>query len=480
MAPFTSEYEMVIGLEVHVELKTKTKIFCSCPTTFGAEPNTQCCPVCMGMPGTLPVLNRKVVEYAIKAGMATNCTIARYSKQDRKNYFYPDLPKAYQISQYDLPLCEHGHQDIETSTGSKRIGITRIHIEEDAGKLVHDDSGTFVDCNRCGVPLIEIVSEPDIRSAEEAVAYLQKLRATILYTGVSDCRMQEGSLRCDVNLSVHKPGEPFGTRTEMKNLNSFQFIQKAIEYEYKRQVQAIENGEEIVQETRRFDEKTGKTFSMRRKEDANDYRYFPDPDLAPIEMSEQKLSELQAAIPELPDARKAKYMEQYGLTAYDAEMITGTPEMADYFEAAAAATAYPKQAANLILTEVFRLLAAEGEDAAQIPVSAAHLAALVTMTADGKINSSTEKKVLSDLWKSGDADPESYVREHDLEQISDRAVLESMVDAVIEQNPKSVADFKKGKTNALKSLVGQIMGKTGGRANPVIVQELIDEKAKLF
>ena len=480
MAPFTSEYEMVIGLEVHVELKTKTKIFCSCPTTFGAEPNTQCCPVCMGMPGTLPVLNRKVVEYAIKAGMATNCTIARYSKQDRKNYFYPDLPKAYQISQYDLPLCEHGHLDIETSTGSKRIGITRIHIEEDAGKLVHDDSGTFVDCNRCGVPLIEIVSEPDIRSAEEAVAYLQKLRATILYTGVSDCRMQEGSLRCDVNLSVHKPGEPFGTRTEMKNLNSFQFIQKAIEYEYKRQVQAIENGEEIVQETRRFDEKTGKTFSMRRKEDANDYRYFPDPDLAPIEMSEQKLSELQAAIPELPDARKAKYMEQYGLTAYDAEMITGTPEMADYFEAAAAATAYPKQAANLILTEVFRLLAAEGEDAAQIPVSAAHLAALVTMTADGKINSSTETKVLSDLWKSGDADPESYVREHGLEQISDRAVLEAMVDAVIEQNPKSVADFKKGKTNALKSLVGQIMGKTGGRANPVIVQELIDEKAKLF
>lgn len=480
MAPFTSEYEMVIGLEVHLELKTKTKIFCSCPTTFGAEPNTQCCPVCMGMPGTLPVLNRKVVEYAIKAGMATNCTIARYSKQDRKNYFYPDLPKAYQISQYDLPLCEHGHLDIETAAGSKRIGITRIHIEEDAGKLVHDDSGTFVDCNRCGVPLIEIVSEPDIRSAEEAVAYLQKLRATILYTGVSDCRMQEGSLRCDVNLSVHKPGEPFGTRTEMKNLNSFQFIQKAIEYEYKRQVQAIENGEEIVQETRRFDEKTGKTFSMRRKEDANDYRYFPDPDLAPIEMSEQKLSKLQAAIPELPDARKAKYMEQYGLTAYDAEMITGTPEMADYFEAAAAATAYPKQAANLILTEVFRLLAAEGEDAAQIPVSAAHLAALVTMTADGKINSSTEKKVLSDLWKSGDADPESYVREHDLEQISDRAVLESMVDAVIEQNPKSVADFKKGKTNALKSLVGQIMGKTGGRANPVIVQELIDEKAKLF
>ncbi len=477
MPSFTSDYEMVIGLEVHVELATKTKIFCSCPTTFGAEPNTQCCPVCMGMPGTLPVLNRKVVECAIKAGMATNCTIARYSKQDRKNYFYPDLPKAYQISQYDLPLCEHGHLDIETASGSKRIGITRIHIEEDAGKLVHDDSGTFVDCNRCGVPLIEIVSEPDIRSAEEAVAYLQKLRATILYTGISDCRMQEGSMRCDVNLSVHKPGEPFGTRTEMKNLNSFQFVQKAIEYEYKRQVQAIEDGEEIVQETRRFDEKSGKTFSMRRKEDANDYRYFPDPDLAPIEMSEEKLSELEAAIPELPDARKAKYMADYGLTAYDAEMITGTPQMADYFEQAAA-TAYPKQAANLILTEVFRLLAAEGEDAANIPVSAAHLAALVTMTADGEINSSTEKKVLSDLWKGGDTDPAAYVKEHGLAQISDRAVLQSMVDEVIEKDPKSIADFKKGKTNALKSLVGQIMGKTGGRANPVIVQGLIDEKVK--
>lgn len=480
MPVLPSDYEMVIGLEVHVELATKTKIFCSCPTTFGAEPNTQCCPVCMGMPGTLPVLNRKVVEYAIKAGMATNCTIARYSKQDRKNYFYPDLPKAYQISQYDLPLCEHGYLDIETVSGPKRIGITRIHIEEDAGKLVHDDSGTFVDCNRCGVPLIEIVSEPDIRSAEEAVAYLQKLRATILYTGISDCKMQEGSMRCDVNLSVHKPGEPFGTRTEMKNLNSFQFVQKAIEYEYKRQIEALENGEEIVQETRRFDEKAGKTFSMRRKEDANDYRYFPDPDLAPIEMSEEKLSELKSVIPELPDTRKAKYMQEYGLTAFDAEMLTGTPQMADYFEAAAAATAYPKQAANLILTEVFRLLAAEDENRAQIPVSAAHLALLVTMAAEGKINSSTGKKVLSDLWKGGDADPERYVKEHGLEQISDRTVLEAMVNEMIEKNPKSIADFKKGKTNALKSLVGQIMGRTGGRANPVIVQELLDQKVKDF
>ena len=468
---------MVIGLEVHVELKTKTKIFCSCPTDFGAEPNTHVCPVCMGLPGSLPVLNRKVVEYAVKAGLATGCTIARYSKQDRKNYFYPDLPKAYQISQYDLPLCEHGHLDIETSAGPKRIGITRIHIEEDAGKLVHDGGGTYIDCNRCGVPLIEIVSEPDIRSAEEAVAYLQKLRATILYTGISDCRMQEGSLRCDVNLSVHKPGEPFGTRTEMKNLNSFQFIQKAIEYEYRRQVEALETGEPVVQETRRFDEKTGKTFSMRRKEDADDYRYFPDPDLAPIEVGEEQLSGWEASIPVLPDARKARYVQDFGLSAYDAEKLTASPEIADYFEAACALTAYPRQAANLILTEVFRLMASGGDDLREIPVSPAHLARLVTMAADGQINSSTGKKVLDELWKNGDRDPAAYVREHDLLQLSDRVLLERLVDEAIARNPKAIADFKKGKTNALKSLVGQVMGKTGGRANPVIVQQLVDQKA---
>ena len=326
-------YEMVIGLEVHVELKTKTKIFCNCKTDFGAEPNTHVCPVCMGMPGTLPVLNRKVVDYAIKAGLATNCTIARFSKQDRKNYFYPDLPKAYQISQYDLPLCEHGHVDIETENGAKRIGITRIHIEEDAGKLVHDDKlGTLIDCNRCGVPLIEIVSEPDIRSAEEADAYLRKLRAAILYTGVSDCKMNEGSLRCDVNLSVRKPGEPFGTRTEMKNLNSFQFIAKAIDYEYHRQVDALESGEGVVQETRRFDANSGKTYSMRKKEDANDYRYFPDPDLPPIVITEEKLAALKAEIPMLPDERKAIYTEKFGLTAYDSEVITNELAVADYFE----------------------------------------------------------------------------------------------------------------------------------------------------
>ena len=336
----TSLYEMVVGLEVHVELKTKTKIFCARSTAFGAEPNTQCCPVCMGFPGTLPVLNEKVVEYALLAGLATNCEIARFSKQDRKNYFYPDLPKDYQISQYDLPLCAHGHLDITTAEGEKRVGITRIHIEEDAGKLVHTDGGrTLVDYNRCGVPLIEIVSEPDIRSAEEAVAYVRKLRAILLYLGVSDCRMNEGSLRCDVNLSVRRRGDQaLGTRTEMKNLNSFQFIAKAIAYEFARQVGVLEEGGAVVQETRRFDAASGKTFSMRSKENSSDYRYFPDPDLAPIVTDDGMLDALKKRIPELPDERRRRYIEAYALPALDAEAICAVKELADYFDEAAART----------------------------------------------------------------------------------------------------------------------------------------------
>ena len=472
------KYQPVIGLEVHAELSTKSKIYCSCSTSFGAPINTHTCPVCTGMPGALPVLNKQVVHYAAKMGLATGCTVNQLCKADRKNYFYPDLPKAYQISQFDVPICENGEVFFYVDGEKKSCRLERIHFEEDAGKLLHDEiDGTVVDFNRCGVPLIEIVSEPDIRSAEEAVAYLQKLRATILYTGISDCRMQEGSLRCDVNLSVHKPGEPFGTRTEMKNLNSFQFIQKAIEYEYRRQVEALEAGETVVQETRRFDEKTGKTFSMRRKEDADDYRYFPDPDLAPIEVGEEQLSGWEASIPALPDARKARYVQDFGLSAYDAEKLTASPEIADYFEAACALTAYPRQAANLILTEVFRLMASGGDDLREIPVSPAHLARLVTMAADGQINSSTGKKVLDELWKNGDRDPAAYVREHDLMQLSDPVLLERLVDEAIARNPKAIADFKKGKTNALKSLVGQVMGKTGGRANPVIVQQLVDQKA---
>ncbi len=474
MAASFNDYEMVIGLEVHIELKTATKIFCSCPTTYGAEPNTQCCPVCMGMPGTLPVLNEQVVNYAVMAGIATNCQIARFSKEDRKNYFYPDLPKAYQISQYDLPLCQNGYIDIETENNTnKRIGITRIHIEEDAGKLVHSDGkGTFIDCNRCGVPLIEIVSEPDIRSAEEARAYLQKLRAIILYTDISDCKMNEGSMRCDVNLSVRRKGEKaFGTRTEMKNLNSFQFITKAIEYEFQRQVEAVESGEAIVQETRRFDQNTGKTFSMRRKEDANDYRYFPDPDLAPIRISDEMLQGLNARIPVLPDQRKHEYMERYGLTSYAAEQITSRKEIADYFESAVRNTDYPTLAASLIQTEVLRLLP---QDEVSIPVSSGNFAKLAQMAGEGKINSSTCKKVLNMLWEK-DQDPVELIRIEGLEQINDRDALRGFAMQVVNEQPKLVSDYKKGKTAVIQAMVGQVMKKTSGKGNPVIIQELLTE-----
>ena len=465
------EYEMVIGLEVHVELKTKTKIFCNCETSFGAEPNTHTCPVCMGLPGTLPVLNNKVVEYAVKAGLATNCKIANFSKQDRKNYFYPDLPKAYQISQFDLPLCEHGYLDIETESGSKRIGITRIHIEEDAGKLVHDDiHGTMIDCNRCGVPLIEIVSEPDMRSAEEARAYLQKLRAIILYTGISDCKMNEGSFRCDVNLSVREKGsKKFGTRTEMKNINSFQFVVKAIEYEYKRQIEAIENGEKIVQETRKFDADTGKTYSMRSKENANDYRYFPDPDLPPIELSDEEIEKIKNTIPELPDVRKKKYMENYGISAYISEKIISDMDMADYFEKVATLAKTPKVVANLLVGEVARLNTAE---MFYCPISAANMAKLSDLISDEVINTSTAKKLISRMWVDN-SDPVLIVEKEELKQINDRQLLTEIAKEVIDKSQKLVSDYKAGKQQALKALMGQTMGKTAGKANPVILEEII-------
>lgn len=466
-------YEMVIGLEVHVELKTRTKIFCSCPTTFGAEPNTQCCPVCMGFPGTLPVLNREVVHYAVKAGMATGCTISRYSKQDRKNYFYPDLPKAYQISQYDLPLCLGGHLTIETPKGSKDIGITRIHIEEDAGKLVHDpEKGTLIDCNRCGVPLIEIVSEPDIRTPQEAVAYLQKLKAVIAYTGVSDCKMNEGSLRCDVNLSIHKPNEPFGTRTEMKNLNSFQSVQRAIEEEYRRQVEAVRKGETIEQETRRFDQNTGKTSSMRRKENANDYRYFPDPDLAPIVLPQELLDTWRAELPVLPDARKAAYMAQYGLTSYAAEQLVSEKAFAEYFEQATQSTKAVRTLANLMITEVFRLL--EGESTA-IRIAPAHLAQIATMQEEGVINSGTAKRTVAALWEK-DEDPADYVSRNGLRQLNDREALLGAVRQAIQENPSMVEGYRRGKLPLKKALMGAAMRLTGGMANPVLLQELVDQE----
>ena len=464
------EYEMVIGLEVHVELKTKTKIFCNCETSFGAEPNSHTCPVCMGLPGTLPVLNDKVVEYAVKAGLATNCTIANFSKQDRKNYFYPDLPKAYQISQFDLPLCEHGYLDIETESGSKRIGITRIHIEEDAGKLVHDDvHGTMIDCNRCGVPLIEIVSEPDIRSAEEAKAYLQKLRAIILYTGISDCKKNEGSFRCDVNLSVREKGtEAFGTRTEMKNINSFNYVVQAIEYEYRRQINAIESGEKIVQETRKFDQETGKTYTMRSKENANDYRYFPDPDLPPIELTDDEIEIIKSTISELPDNKKERYIKVYGLTAYDSDALLAEPSMASYFEEVVQYTKYHKIVANIFITEIMRL----NKDEFFCPIAAENLANLATLFGEQIINSSTVKRLLSRMWKE-DFDPKAIVEKEGLTQINDREILADIANEVLKNSEKLVTDYKRGKVKAFEALMGQAMGKTAGKANPVILEEII-------
>ncbi len=471
---FIKDYEMVIGLEIHVELKTKTKIFCNCKTDFGAPPNTQCCPVCMGMPGALPVLNRKVVDYAVKAGLATNCKITQYSKQDRKNYFYPDLPKAYQISQFDLPLCQNGYVDINVEKKEKRIGITRIHIEEDAGKLIHHECyGTMIDCNRCGVPLIEIVSEPDIRSPEEAIAYLEKLRSIVMYAGVSDCKMQEGSLRCDVNLSVRKKGEEkFGTRTEMKNLNSFTFISKAIEYEYTRQVEAVEAGEEIYQETRRFDSVSGKTYSMRRKENANDYRYFPDPDLPLIEISNSSLEKYMAEIPQLPHQRKAKYIKEYGLDDYSAEMIITEVHFSDYFEKVAAMTESPKIAANLFIGEAFHFI---NTDTKEILMSPSALAQIADMSYQQTINSSTAKKLVKVVWDT-DIDPVKYVEEQDLAQINDEDVIRQVVIDVLDKNPKSVADYKNGKKAAMGAIVGQVMGRTRSKANPVLANKIVAQE----
>lgn len=466
------QYEVVIGLEIHIELKTKSKIFCSCPTTFGAQPNTQICPVCMGMPGALPVLNGTVVEYAVKAGVATNCEIATYSKLDRKNYVYPDLPKAYQISQYDLPLCANGHLSIQTSAGEKRVGITRIHIEEDAGKLVHDANlGTLFDCNRCGVPLIEVVSEPDMRSVDEAIAFLEKLRATILYTGISDCKMNEGSLRCDVNLSVRPMGsEKLGTRTETKNLNSFVSVRRAIEYEAARQIAAIEEGEAIVQETRRFDQATGKTYSMRRKESANDYRYFPDPDLCAVELSRADVERLAREIPRLPEQRRVEYMERYGLSAYDASLLTNEQLIADYFESAAKLTKEAKLLANLLLGEVFRL---RGQSEEELPIDAKHMAKLCDLIGAGVVNSSAGKRVLNALWEQ-DEDPETVVDRLGLRQISDENELRKYLQIAIAENPAAVADYKAGKAAAAQSIMGSVMKATGGRADPVRLRALVE------
>jgi len=475
------KWEAVIGLEVHVELKTNSKIFCSSTTEFGGDPNTHVCPVCLGLPGVLPVTNKKVVEYGIKVGLALNCEIARFSKFDRKNYYYPDLPKNYQISQYDLPLAYNGYLEIETETGPKRIGIIRVHMEEDAGKLVHEGTiastpYSYVDYNRTGVPLLEIVSSPDIDSPEEAKAYLEKLKAIIQYTGVSDCKMEEGSLRCDANVSVRPKGSTeFGTKTEIKNMNSFRALQKALAYEVERQIQVLEDGGRIVQETRTWDEERGVTVSMRNKEEAHDYRYFPEPDLPPLVISPSWVEAVRRELPELPEARKRRYVNDFGLSAYDATVLTSTKEMADYFEECLSYYQQPKIVANWVMGELARLLNATNTDVSARPVTPRQLAALLELIDRGVISGKIAKTVFEEMFSTG-KEPQQIVEEKGLVQISDEAELRAVVQRVIAANPKSVADFKAGKEKALGFLVGQVMKETRGKANPGLVNEYLREE----
>lgn len=471
------KYETVIGLEVHAELATKTKIFCGCKNEFGGEPNTRCCPVCTGMPGTLPVLNKAVVDYAIKAGLATNCSITKYGKQDRKNYFYPDLPKAYQISQFDLPLCQHGYIEIDVNGEKRRIGITRIHIEEDAGKLIHDDYGneSMADYNRCGVPLIEIVSEPDLRSPEEARIYLETLKSILEYTEVSDCKMQEGSLRCDVNLSLRPAGQKeFGTRCEMKNVNSFRAAVRAMEYEQKRQAEILDEGGIVEQETRRWDDVRGISTPMRSKEDAQDYRYFPEPDLVPIVVSDEWVEDIKKTIPELPEQRKARYVNEYSLPEYDAFILTSSKKMADFFDAAVAEGATPKAVSNWLMGDISKILNEKEMEAGDIPFTPVQLAKMIALIEKGSISNSAAKKVLDAMFNEPD-DPEKLVEKLGLAQVSDEGAILGMVNDVLAQNPQSIADYKAGKDKAIGFLVGQVMRVSKGKANPQIINKLLKE-----
>ena len=468
-----SDYEIVIGIEVHTELSTKTKAFCSCTTEFGGEPNTHCCPGCIGMPGTLPVLNEKVVEYGVLAGLATNCAIRKYSKQDRKNYFYPDLAKGYQDTQDDMPICYDGHIEIEVDGEIKRIGITRIHLEEDTGKLTHDEEGSFIDYNRCGVPLIETVSEPDIRSAQEARAYLETLRNIFRYIGISDCKMNEGSFRSDINLSVRKKGaEKFGTRTEMKNLNSFSNVEKSIEAETKRQIELLESGGVVVQETRRWDEARQTTVSMRSKEDAGDYRYFLDPDLRPIILTDEYIEDIKTSLPELPVAKKARYMNEYDLSSYDAAQLVESRKIAAFFEKAVEVCNNPKTVVNWIMREIFRLLDEDQKEEAAIPFKPELLGKMIQLIDKGTISNNIAKQVFEEMWISG-KDPETIVEEKGLTQISDDGALIEMAKEVLGNNQKSVKDYLGGNERALKALMGQMMKLTKGKANPQKVTEIL-------
>ena len=471
------QYETVIGLEVHVELATKTKIFCGCSTAFGGAPNTHTCPVCTGMPGSLPVLNKQVVEYAMAVGLATNCQIHQYCKFDRKNYFYPDNPQNYQISQLYLPICHDGGIEIETAAGKKVIGIHEIHMEEDAGKLIHDEweDCTLVDYNRSGVPLIEIVSEPDMRSAEEVIAYLDKLRLIVQYLGASDCKLQEGSMRADVNLSVREIGaEQFGTRTEMKNLNSFKAIARAIEGERARQIELIEEGRQVIQETRRWDDNKEYSYPMRSKEDAHDYRYFPDPDLVPVIISDEWLQAVKDRQPELRTEKLARYKKEFDIPDYDAEILTGSKHLADLFEETTALCGKPKKVSNWLMGETLRLLKEAGQEPEEITFSAAHLAKLIELLDAGTINQTVAKEVFEQIFRE-DIDPEQYVEAHGLKMVNDDNLLRTVVEQVIAANPQSVADYRGGKEKALGFLVGQTMKQMKGKANPGAVNKMLKE-----
>ena len=471
------EYETVIGLEVHCELATKTKIFCGCTTEFGVEPNTHVCPVCAGMPGTLPVLNKQVVEYALAAGIALNCDITQHCKFDRKNYFYPDLPKAYQISQLYLPICRNGHVDIEVDGVKKSIGIHEIHMEEDAGKLIHDEweDCTIVDYNRCGVPLIEIVSEPDMRSADEVIAYLEKLRLILQYLGVSDCKMQEGSLRADINLSVREVGsENLGTRTEMKNMNSFKAIARAIEGEKNRQIELLEDGKAVIQETRRWDDNKCASYAMRSKEDAQDYRYFPDPDLPPVSISDAWLARVKAAQPELRDEKCARYVADYELPEYDAQILTASKKLADIFEETVAICNKPKEVSNWLMVETMRLLKVNEMDPEDLRFSPENLSKLIGLVDGGAINRPVAKEVFEKIF-TNDIDPEIYVEENGLKIEADDGTLRSTIEGIVAANPQSVADYHAGKKKAIGFLVGQTMKAMKGKADPGMVNKILAE-----
>ena len=477
MTSVYEKYETVIGLEVHIELNTASKIFCGCSTTFGAQPNTQVCPICAGLPGTLPTVNKQAVELGIKAGLVTNCTISPLSFFDRKNYFYPDLPKAYQISQNDIPLCRNGYVSITVSKEQKRIEIERIHLEEDAGKLTHTEGGTLIDYNRCGVPLIEIVSRPDIRSADEAKAYLSELRLIMMYAGVSDCRMNEGSFRCDVNLSVRKKGDTaLGVRTEIKNINSFNFVAQAIEYESKRQIDLLENGGKVLMETRRFDADTGKTVTMRVKENAADYRFFREPDLPPLEISKDTVDSIKKSLPILPQEFRRILRDKYGISDGTAEIIISRPSMSSYFLRAAAFTSFPRTVANLMVTE---LLGNQAADEFAPSVSAQRLSAVAELFGKDEINSSTVKKLLSMLEKDSMSTPDELVEKYGLRQINDRDFLRRELETVLENNPKLFEDYRNGKSAAKKAIIGKVMASTGGKANPIILNGLFEDITKL-